>query len=278
MSKYEIPGCDKIAQIKEYDKGIYMNSDALPFGIVYDDVKTEKQNLENTNPFEYINEMYSHLYGGTCEIFKPITYTIEEESKSYKKIHVLNIPENSVVYCNMPSDSEMKASVNLNDSINQLYATWLSPSVMYVPCVESDAIIEISGNDISHFTDCQFYYYDVEEFHSIVNEIKNNGAGFKINRFENGRIEGTVNSKIDNAYLFLPIISSDGWKAVVNGNVVETEEFADSMISIPLQKGENQIVLRYCLPGKTQGVFLSLFGFILFVLIVIYGRKSIAYD
>ncbi len=268
LSKYDIPGHEALSK-EEGQKGIYKNPYALPFGIVYNDTSDDKSESVQ-NPFEYTNSLYRELSGENTDVYKPLEYEVADSSKSSIVYKVSNLPETAVVYLNMPWESEMEATVNLNNKITQGYAKWLSPSVVYVPHDTAEAEIRISGEDLTHFSDVQLYYMDTEEFGDLTERLKQSNENVTMDAFQNGLIECSVYSEQDGNELYIPVIASKGWQAEVNGKSVEIKKFASSMMSIPLDKGDNKIVIKYSMPGEKAGVLLSCVGIFLLVISNLY--------
>lgn len=63
--------------------------------------------------------------------------------------------------------------------------------------------------------------------------------------------------------LFLPLTYDSGWTATVNGTPAALSRTAGTFLSLPLQEGENQIVLTYTPPGLRLGLLLMAAGLLL---------------
>ena len=66
--------------------------------------------------------------------------------------------------------------------------------------------------------------------------------------------------------LYIPAYHDNGWRAKVDGQRVQIEEFADYFMAIPLREGINEIKLSFTPTGFWLGVIVSLFG-VLFLVI-----------
>lgn len=74
--------------------------------------------------------------------------------------------------------------------------------------------------------------------------------------------------------LFLSIPYSRGWRAVVNGKAVSVYQANTAYMAVPLQAGDNNVELRYETPYLKAGAWMSLAGFILFVVyLLLAGRR-----
>ena len=73
--------------------------------------------------------------------------------------------------------------------------------------------------------------------------------------------DGLVRLKADakkGDILFTSIPAAEGWSAKINGEDAEILKFMDSLIMLELKEGENDIELKYSLPGLKGGIAISL--------------------
>jgi uncharacterized membrane protein YfhO len=63
--------------------------------------------------------------------------------------------------------------------------------------------------------------------------------------------------------LFLILSRTSGWQTTLNGQSIETEEFAYCLTAIPLVEGENRIERVYRAPGLRRGILISAVGVLL---------------
>lgn len=61
----------------------------------------------------------------------------------------------------------------------------------------------------------------------------------------------------------------EGWKAKVNGKSVPIKEWQNALVSIPLEYGENQIKLTYIPAGLVTGTWVSVFGILTSILLLL---------
>lgn len=73
--------------------------------------------------------------------------------------------------------------------------------------------------------------------------------------------------------LILSIPYESGWRLLVDGVPTEPAVFADTMISIPLEKGEHTITLRYYPAGLNAGIVISLLSLAAFIGILLFERR-----
>ncbi len=101
---------------------------------------------------------------------------------------------------------------------------------------------------------------------------KMNEQTFVTDVFGSTRIEGRIRAAKE-GNLILSIPKEDGWSVMVDGEETECKMFMDSLMKIPLTKGEHQITLRYMTPGLKAGAGISLGSLFVFLLICFIRKK-----
>ena len=76
--------------------------------------------------------------------------------------------------------------------------------------------------------------------------------------------------------VFFSVPYDDGWTASINGNLVQVEKVSNGFMAVKCEKGENQIVFSYHLPGLKAGVTVSLAGLVLFLVYLLTAKKLLA--
>lgn len=69
-----------------------------------------------------------------------------------------------------------------------------------------------------------------------------------------------VDGAADGDYLVARVPYGDGWSATVNGQDVEPLQANVGFTAVPLQEGDNEVVLSYATPGLAAGALVSLAG------------------
>ena len=85
-------------------------------------------------------------------------------------------------------------------------------------------------------------------------------------------ISGHITMKED-GNLVCSIPGEAGWQIFADGKEVEMELFEDSLLSIPLTKGEHQIRLRYRTPGLAAGAAVSFGGILLLIVSAVMEKR-----
>lgn len=266
LSPYDIKGLEKVEQYGKYnDKYVYLNKYALPLAFKY---YSNNPALYNNNPFEYQNEVYSELTGERCELFKKANYQISK-NKNEITFEIENTNKNYATYANFMKNGNVYIDMN-NGKYKCKYAMWLGQDVVYV--MDSDKSINYlkiyttNGTDLDNIGGEQIYYLDLEELQKATDKIKSKSVQ-SLELKKGGKISLKVNSDNDNEKALLTIPYINGFTAYNNGKKINIEKFEDCFMSIPLSKGENNIIIKYRMFGLTKGICISIIGFVLLILI-----------
>ena len=108
------------------------------------------------------------------------------------------------------------------------------------------------------FKDYQFYGLDLKELKEASQRIQS-GEVSDI-KMENGHITCSLEGRRGNS-LCLLVPWTDGWVAWRNGEPVQPDTVAGTMITIPLENGENRIELKYHIPYLQEGMYISAAAF-----------------
>lgn len=84
----------------------------------------------------------------------------------------------------------------------------------------------------------------------------------EISTFEEGRVEGTINSS-GSEMLVTTTPYSTGWQATINGESVDPVKVNLGFVGLPLVEGENTVTLTYQTPLLKLGAVISILGLLL---------------
>ena len=134
--------------------------------------------------------------------------------------------------------------------------------------------ISLSEKGDYYLSDMKVVCQPMDDYDKYVNELKED-------KVENFTIKGNtvslnVNTK-ENKIGVLSIPYSKGWKAYVNGKEVEVLQANIDSMGVELQKGENEVVFKYCTPGLKAGAlisFVTAIGCIIYIYIDKKKRKK----
>jgi len=72
-----------------------------------------------------------------------------------------------------------------------------------------------------------------------------------------GQIRITYNNKQNDPYMTLPVPFEKGWQAKVNGKKQDVQKANYAFIAVPLENGENEVLLNYKPPYFTASLSLT---------------------
>lgn len=261
LSDYKVNGLSKIKKLGVHNgKSVYKNKYALPMGFVSGSSGTKAVNSNTT--FEYQNQVYSNILDKHVKLYTSISYTIKNNGNNM--IYNLQLPMDKVaVYGNINWATNMDATLNLNNKRVIGYSKWLSPSVFYIPTTrnEKNATVQLTANSLAVASQ-EFYALNLRTLANVSKEIQRKKV--KVN-FNKDSIKSNIYVSKTNQYLYLSIATDNGWQVTNNGKNVKIKSFANSLIAIPLKKGENRIVLKYKVIHQRLGIILTIFGCMLLI-------------
>ena len=274
LSDIQINGYNEVRTISEKNgKKVYLNPYSLPMVFKFEE-NGFKVN-DDSDPFEYQNQLYSSLIGKKTEIFIPLKYELKEENEDRMVFEVENIKVEYALYGNIPWDNEFYGTLSIDNAYETGYACWLSPSVFYIPSSEEDRInITLSSEEPIDLIGDQtrFYTLDLTLLKEITNTIQNNEV--KDVSITNGRVEINANCE-KNEMIFVSIPYDAGWTVTVNGEKAKNDLFGNSLYLIKPEAGNNSIIMTYKIPYMLFGTVICIIGLLgLAAMRLLYNREN----
>lgn len=121
------------------------------------------------------------------------------------------------------------------------------------------------------FDDLKILAVDMKKYQSKINNLKTNVM--ENIKYGNNYISGTVNPT-KNGILQITTSYSDGWKAYVNGEETDVIRVNKAFIGTIIEAGEHVVEFKYETPYFKLGIFFSLIGSLIYI-IIIYINKHI---
>ena len=106
------------------------------------------------------------------------------------------------------------------------------------------------------FKDYQFYGLNLDSLQEAVDTIRETAVPDESLTIENGYVTCSLTGRPGQS-LCLLVPWSKGWKALRNGEIVQPDTVAGTMITIPLVNGQNTIELTYQPPFVREGMYIS---------------------
>ncbi|HJD45790.1 MAG TPA: YfhO family protein [Candidatus Mediterraneibacter norfolkensis] len=255
LSRYDLTGLDRVEELGTVnEKNVYLNPYALGLGMEAADTVYDEAFSEAEDPFEIQNQLFSNILGEDVEIFKQL----QAEPQIADNVLSFSFPE-------MEAEDQLYGCVNswienlilyVDGEYRCNYACWLSYRIFDIGMMDEE-----HGISFENYTGTAenmagyFYYLDRDVFDYVMERLGENP--FETEVFEDGYVEGIYRSeKAGNLLLTIPY--DEGWEVRINEKTADCTRGANGLTVIPVPAGENHIVLRYHVPGKTAGIVITL--------------------
>ena len=287
----------------------YKNPNALGLGVAAQG-DIEGVQLGDDDPFDNQNKLFSALTGSDEEFFTPVE-VVKSDSENMVTVsttdgHIKYSPADEsnkechidyVVRMNRDSDLYMYLPTKYERSCN----IWYQPEEDYIDgeykmeyvgqffTGDNYSIMKIGrfieGQDIrvritvandeneAYWRDKLFYTFDYEGFSKACDKLKE--SSFEVTEFEDTALTGSVKAQFDGQKLFTTIPFEEGWSIEVNGKAVTPEKCVDdSLIAIPLDKGENVVKMRFSPAYWRLSQVITIFGVLVLLVIMAAEYKN----
>lgn len=118
----------------------------------------------------------------------------------------------------------------------------------------------------------KFYELDMDNFEKAINILKE--QQLNVTKMDKNVLEGNIDVKKNNQYLFLSIPYEKGWNIYVDGKKVNYEKLYDAFIGIKLDKGHHEIKMKFYPYGLKLGICISIGSFIILIGYLYKNKKS----
>ena len=289
----------------------YENKNALGLGMVSSE-RIINALMSDDNPFENQNQIFNCIIGGDNYVqymtrLDPINTDRENIAESrltdgHKKFmkedtsqaeshldYVVRMDKNSHLYMYLPSKYERKCNIWVQDedewqvTENEMkfagaFFEGDDLSILDLGEYVKDQEVRIritlvDETNEAFWRDELFYTFDKEAFENAVATIRDNGI-LQIDEFSDTSLKGTVNVKKNGMYLLTTIPAQDGWTVTVNGKKTDYQTTLGTLITIPLEYGNNVIEMKFSPNYLKLAVILSVIGFLMLAAVFIYEYKD----
>ena len=250
---------------------------SFPFGVIVN----QEFNKKDETDFSYQNELYRFFSEKEEDLFYEIAIEesdvkLSEEDGRYHAVISYYLPEECIVYFyGLPySEDSYKFFINgqevlspyLRAEDNDDFPTYYRNGFLDAGVYSGEVNIDIAGGN-EEYDSIRLGYLPLVKFESF---IESKSKEYTINSFEvkKNRLKFCINSERD-GIIILPIAFSENWTAYRNSDKVEIiSNINNAFVSLNIQKGINDIELKYNQKGGIVGLLLSFVGIILSVLII----------
>ncbi len=282
----------------------YRNPNTLGLGVAAKgDIKEVA--LNDDDPFRNQNILFNALAGEDYDFFTPVDIinsdienvrtisTTDDHIKYYpaddsiKECHVdyvVRMDKDSDLYMYLPTKYERSCNIwyqpeddYVDDAYDMEYVgqffTGDNYSIMKIGRFLKDQEIRVritiaNEDNEAYWRDKLFYSFDYDGFSKAVEKMQD--SVFEVTDFADTELAGKVTAEKDGQMLFTTIPYENGWTIEVNGKSVRPEKAVDdSLIAIPLEKGENIVKMKFSPNYWRLSLIISIFGVILLIIVAL---------
>lgn len=160
---------------------------------------------------------------------------------------------------------QLKTNIHIND-----FNTYDEPYIINEKSQNKTIDIYISYKNYI-YEEANIYEIDNDKFIKAYNILKD--GEIKLTNFNENKISGTINLK-ENKTIYTSIPYDKGWKVYSNGKKIETYKLNNSLLSFELNKGENNITLKYSPNNFDIGLSISITTAILSITYIIIKKRK----
>lgn len=272
LANNQIGDLEKVNEFgKINNKYVYKNQYTLPMAFAWNYKDTNS--IEDYNTFDYQNELYSKILGEKVKLYTPVEYTSKNVGNGLE--YTLRLPSGHYMfYGNIPWQRWINnCQLIFSDNSSIHYAGWLSQGVFNIPTSNNavSTTVTMKADDSLMIQSPQFYALNLDVLQYIHDKITSKSAKLDI---EDTKITATIkNPKNDSLFISIPY--NKNWNVTINGKDVSVAKVANSLMSIPLEKGKNEVVLTYNNKTIIWGLVVTIVGILLLIVSerLLYCRK-----
>ena len=272
LSEQPIAGLQKLESMPQSNgKSVYLNPFALSSALIYNE---GEKAVYDGNPFEYQNRLFSELCGKNVAVFKPVEpERVKESDNVYYTMP--NAGSRQILYGCIETSEYLYAKLYADEQFLCEYSYWLTNRAFTVPTGTEELVTVRLANvwDENIIQEEWFYYLDLDVLEEISSMLNSRAAACNI---QNGRVSCRVSGRAGEQ-LLLQVPYSEGWSIRLNGKeLTEVGRFADCLVSIPLEEGENTVEMVYHVPGLKAGAvctLLAALGLALYGAFLLYQKR-----
>lgn len=273
LTAHSYAGYEKTDIAGANGKDVYLNPYALPLGFRADEDVLDGLG-ETDGPFEYVNGLYSAILGEPAEVFKKVEPTSVAQSfrdVTYGFDGATGAGDGLYVAFNTQQYSCDAVCVNGKTISAYDKLSWgIYNDVFYLGDAGQVREVLLYNSLIpGSVLDARFYRADGSALAAIAEDLNENAV--QIRQIKDGYVHAGYNAGAGQVLLTIPY--DKGWHATVNGREVEVSPGMGVFTVVPVEAGENDIVLEYTVRGSALGAALSLMSAAAFVLWSVHEKK-----
>lgn len=228
--------------------------------------------LDDENPFNNLNAIYSAITNSSEYIFSPISVKAGKYKQSFTVTKSGNV---YFKYSTSPFDLKISINKMSGENETRIISYKLESYITNLGTLEKGDTVTIEvldKNKTYAYSKVYAYVFENTKMKTLQNSI--NSSSLNISYYNDTNINGTISCNSDKV-LFTSIPYESGWNAYVDGKKTKINAFKNAFISIKLTPGKHTIHLKYTTPYKIEGIIISLIS--IFIFIIVESRKKLSF-
>lgn len=216
----------------------------------------------STQPFFSLHTFDSTVFQNitsSTEDYQNATYSRATEGLTARITFQFTPKTNNPYYLILDSGiDDENANLYLNNVALDYYKTYRNDQIINIANDQSGENISFTielVDDTIRIQDLKLYELDQSRFETVISSIQKNDLA--ISKFSQTHIEGTVNIEGSDDVLMTTIPYSEGWSVSIDGEPVVAETALNSLLAVPISKGEHQVTFTYKTPYLLAGAAVS---------------------
>lgn len=263
---------DAIAKEEWDEMSVGMREMLLTQAYVIDDVTTSSSNFdlpttlfEQTVPFkEYLTDGILHVNGDE-QLTIPFTEVVDEHHNLILTMQLKEI-----------NGAEFSVDINRNELKKRrddyIYSLPIDQFAMHIHYEPGTAAIQMQLTEGSYIIrDLKVEKLPLAPL--AEHSERANQNAFELVSFNQNSVELKGHAKTD-GMLVTTIPTSRGWTATIDGKTVKTKEVNEAFVGVPVQRGEQTIVLTYQSPFLRLGFGITAFTLVFVILLHIFTKQK----
>lgn len=255
-------GVQNILSAEEMDTSLYTDT-----GILVDGIRIGKANypgyigltftdgalddyLDHLTMPDRLNALYGAFTGSDDRLAREPDYTLTTQGEGLRTYTLtVSLEEESFLYLaadgllmNITAGGQAVPVPSYQNTKNTVYPAAFNSNLLYMGCFEAgETTIQFLSASVlaeDSFTLLALEKENVSRFYADAAYDPNTTV-----ETDEDSIFLTLTAEEENRSLFLPIVYSSRWQCTVNGQEVSPSRVMGVLMSLPLQRGENEIVL-----------------------------------
>ena len=255
-------------ELKQQSNEVYLYEAMaqLPFGYVAPKGYDLPEGYENSG-LRLQNKMINEL-GISKELFTELPVVQSGDD-------VVFTADKSGIYYGLLTASGTKKVESMGGSLEtHTFPDLKKGAVLYLGYLEAGESITLTNGDEDDTTPkitADIYWMDTEVLQQALENMAENHL--ENVTFDSTHLQGQI-TMTEAGRLILSIPYEDGWCITLNGEEAECQQFGEAFIAFDLEPGEYMIEMEYTPEGRNAGLAVSGASLGMFVLLMVFGRKS----